>query len=189
MQRRVLSSERLEFRSIEDEHIEDIHRYMQGDFGTEVGGFLDFDPPWAPVSKDQIKAKLDEMMKKERTRAFTIWSKKEEFIGLAVWGAEWDTWSPYFSVLIWPEHRRKGHGTEAANLLMEASFDHHLAHVVCCAMPDFDERAIAFTESLGFKNQGARRRVGKFNGKYFDYIHMDILKDEYLATRSKRGDE
>ncbi|TET91356.1 MAG: N-acetyltransferase [Methanomassiliicoccales archaeon] len=189
MPRRDLSSERIELRSIESEHLDEIHRYQNGECKMEISSILNFDPPWAPLSKDQIKAKLDEARKEDRTVLTGIWSDQNEFIGLAFFGAAWDPWNPHIQVLIWPDRRRKGFGAETARLLLEASFNHYLAHVVGCSLPDWNEEGIAFAESLGFQKQGVRRRAGVFDGDFYDLVYLDILRDEYLSVRSKEGDD
>ena len=185
--RRDLSSDIIRFRSIEQEQIETIHKRQNEDCTEDVSYFLENDQYWTPMSKDQIKTKIEEIQKKDRTSIFAIMSTDDQFIGIAIFGAGWDPWSPYFHVLVWPEHRRKGLGTEAANILLDASFNNYQAHVTCCTLLDINEGGTAFAESLGFKNQGAQRRVGMSKGRYVDSIHFDILKDEYLEIRSNGG--
>ena len=178
----------IEFRSIEDKEIEAIRKYQNGECREDVSELLDFDPSWAPMSLDQIKTKVDEIRKKDRTALFSVWSKGDEFIGLGLFSAEWDTWFPYIHVVIWPEHRRKGYGTNAARLLLETSFNRYLAHVVGCYIPELNEGGLAFAKVLGFKRQGVKRRAGIVNGKYFDGVFLSILRNDYFAQRSKGVD-
>ncbi len=185
--RRELSSDRIRFRSIEEDEIKTIHKHQNTDCIDDISNMLEFDLPWAPATLDHIKSKIGEIRKKDHTTLFAIFSKDDEFIGMAIFGASWDTWSPYIHVLIWPEHRRKGFGTEAANLLLEASFNRSLAHVTCCSVSDYNKEGLAFAESLGFKNQGAERRVGMMDEEFFDQVYLDILREEYLAMRSEGG--
>lgn len=180
------SSERIELRSIEDEQVAVIRTYQNGECKEQISGMLDFDPLWAPMSDEQVKAKLDERRKEDRTALFGIWSE-DEFLGLGHFSADWDTLCPNIHVLIWPEHRRKGYGTEAVTLLLDSCFNHYWAHVVGCGVPDFDEVGLAFAEKLGFKRQGVRRRSGVVDGRFFDSVFLDILRDEFLAMRSQGG--
>jgi RimJ/RimL family protein N-acetyltransferase len=181
------TTKRIELRSVEDEQVAVIRAHQNGECKGHVSGMLDFDPRWAPMSDEQVKAKLDERRKKDRTALFGIWSK-DEFLGLGLFSADWDTLCPHIHVLIWPEHRRKGYGTEAATHLLESCFNHYWAHVVGCGVPDFDEGGIAFAEKLGFKRQGVERRAGIVDGKFFDDVFLDILRDEFLSARSEGGD-
>ncbi|MFQ5910846.1 MAG: GNAT family N-acetyltransferase, partial [Thermoplasmata archaeon] len=83
---------------------------------------------------------------------------------------------------------RKGYGTEAATLLLDSCFSHYWAHVVGCSVPDFDEGGLAFAEKLGFKRQGVQRRAGFVDGKFFDSVFLDILRNEFLTARSQGDD-
>jgi RimJ/RimL family protein N-acetyltransferase len=187
--RRDLSTNRIQLRSVEEDEIKTIHKHQNTDCTYDLVGDLELDLPWAPATRDQIKAKLEEFQKKDRTGIFAIYSNDDEFVGIAAFSSRWDSWNPYFGVTIWPEHRRKGFGTEAAKLLLELAFDTSVAHVVNCGVPDFNKEGLAFAESLGFKNQGAERRAGVMDGKFFDYILLDMLRDEYLKLYPKGGEE
>ncbi len=186
--RRDLSSDRIQFRSIEEDEIKTIHKHQNTDCTYDLVGDFELDLPWAPATLDQIKTKLEEYQKKERTSIFAIFSNDDKFAGIAALSAEWDPWNPHMGVTIWPEHRRKGFGTEAAKLLLQAAFGDSVAHVVNCGVPDHNKEGLAFAESLGFKNQGAERRVGVIDGKFFDYVLLDMLRDEYLKLYPKEGE-
>ncbi len=187
--RRDLSSDRILFRSIEQEQLEEIHRRQNTDSTYDISMELDLDLPWVPATLDQIKTKIEEVQKKDRTSIFAVYSKDDEFIGTAAYGASWDPRNPHIGVIIWPEHRRKGYGTEAAKLLLKATFDDSVAHVVSTGLSEFSDDGIAFAESLGFKNQGAMRRAAVFNGKFIDHIFFDMLREEYNELYPKEGED
>ena len=44
---------------------------------------------------------------------------------------------------------------------------------------DFNEKAIAMYENLGFKIIGHRREAYNINNKVYDEVYMDILKKEF----------
>ena len=46
---------------------------------------------------------------------------------------------------------------------------------------EFNSRAIACYKKCGFKEMGRRRQCNYINGKYYDTIHMDILKEEFAG--------
>ncbi len=186
--RRELASDKIQFRSIEEDETKTIHKHQNTDCTYDLSGELDLDLPWAPATLEQIKAKLEEFQKKECTAIFAIFSSDDECVGIAAFSAEWDPWNPHMGVTIWPEHRRKGFGTEAAKLLLKAAFGNSVAHVVNCGVPDYNKEGLAFAESLGFKNQGAERRAGVMDGKFFDYVLLDMLREEYLKLYPKGGE-
>ena len=73
----------------------------------------------------------------------------------------------------------KGYGTETIHLLMEYAFKQLNFHRISIGVVDFNERAIRFWEKAGFKKEGAQRDGYFFNDKYYDFVMMSILEDEY----------
>ncbi len=185
MQAKGLSSEVVEFRSIEEPQLAVIHGYQNGEIRQELSSFLDLEMPWAPSSLSQIRAKIEEIQKEDRTVLFCIWSKANRFIGLGRFSAEWDTWCPHFGIIIWPEYRRKGYGAETAKLILDAAFNQGMAHVIGGGAPEWATDGIAFAEFLGFKRSGAIRRAGVIGGKFYDLAFFDMLRSEYLERHSK----
>lgn len=49
----------------------------------------------------------------------------------------------------------------------------------------FNKRAIACYKKCGFKEYGRRRKSEFINGKYYDRISMDILKEEFTQSYIK----
>jgi len=189
MQVKGLSSELVELRSVEDVELATIHKHHKREFRLELSEFLNLDLLWAPLGQAQIKAKIDEKQKEERSTLFSIWSKNNEFVGLGYFTAGWDPWCPFIDVIVWPEFRRKGYGTETVRLLLEAAFENSIAHVIECSAPDWNPAGLAFAEHLGFKRAGSSRRSGIIDGKFFDRLFFDMLRDEYLAGRAKKAGE
>ena len=73
----------------------------------------------------------------------------------------------------------KGYGTETIHLLMEYAFKQLNFHRISIGVVDFNERAIRFWEKVGFKKEGVQRDGYFFNDKYYDFVMMSILEDEY----------
>lgn len=180
-----ISSEILDIRSIEESEIAEIHKRQNEGCRYELSDFLDFSPPWGPMTMDQIKEKLAEDKKRPRTIQMSLWSKDNEFVGIATWSTAWDTWCPRTDILIWPEHRRKGYAREIAKILMEMSFKDNPGHVISTGTPEWNSAAIAFLQTLGLKEIGRMRRIGMKDGDYFDVICYDILKNEYLSLQEE----
>lgn len=83
------------------------------------------------------------------------------------------------------EYKSKGYGTEAIRLLLDFGFNYLNLHSVQLTLLSVNERAKRCYEKCGFKEMG-RIRDNKFiNGKYYDTICMDILKDEFTESYIK----
>ena len=77
------------------------------------------------------------------------------------------------------EYRSKGYGAEAINLILDFGFNYMNLNSINLTVLDCNERAKACYKKCGFKETG-RERQGKFvNGKYYDAIMMDILREEF----------
>ena len=77
------------------------------------------------------------------------------------------------------EYRSKGYGAEAINLILDFGFNYMNLNSINLTVLDCNERAKACYKKCGFKEMG-RERQGKFvNGKYYDAIMMDILREEF----------
>ena len=83
------------------------------------------------------------------------------------------------------ENRSKGYGAEAIRLLLDYGFNTLNLHNIELTLNGDNERALACYKKVGFKEYG-RRREGMFkNGKYMDYICMDILAGEFNEKYGK----
>ena len=79
------------------------------------------------------------------------------------------------------EGRDRGIGTEAINLILEYGFNYLNLNSIKLDVMEFNSRAIACYKKCGFKEMGRRRQCNYINGKYYDTILMDILKEEFAG--------
>lgn len=73
----------------------------------------------------------------------------------------------------------KGYGTEAGRLLLDYAINQLGFHRVSIGVVGFNERALRFWESLGFKKEGVERDGYYCDNKHSDFIMMSILEDEF----------
>jgi RimJ/RimL family protein N-acetyltransferase len=79
----------------------------------------------------------------------------------------------------------KGYGTEAINLLLDYAFGHLNFHRVAVGVVGFNEAALRLYEKAGFRREGIQRD-GYYHGhRYYDFVMMSILEDEYRALRGE----
>jgi diamine N-acetyltransferase len=84
------------------------------------------------------------------------------------------------SVIIWErEEWGKGYGREAVMLLLGHAFRQLNFHRVAIGVVSFNERALHFWEKLGFRREGIQRDEYYYDGKYYDFVMMSILEDEF----------
>jgi RimJ/RimL family protein N-acetyltransferase len=73
---------------------------------------------------------------------------------------------------------RQGYGTEVGHLLLDYAFKRLKFHRVSIGVVGFNERAVRYWKSLGFKKEGAQRDGYYSDGRFSDFIMMSILEDE-----------
>lgn len=80
------------------------------------------------------------------------------------------------------DYRNNGYGTEAIKLILEYGFNYLNLHSVKLDVMAFNERAQKCYQKCGFKEYGRRRQCKYVDGKYYDTVEMDILKEEFSGT-------
>lgn len=80
------------------------------------------------------------------------------------------------------EYRNKGIGVEVLSLLLDYGFNYLNLHNITLRVLSFNERAMKCYKKVGFREFGRRRESNYINGKYYDEVHMDILRDEFQGN-------
>ena len=82
-------------------------------------------------------------------------------------------------VAIAPELWGRGYGTEASRLILEYGFFFRSLHAIKIEVNGFNVAALDMYERLGFKPAGRMRGALLLNGRRYDQIIMDLLRDEF----------
>jgi RimJ/RimL family protein N-acetyltransferase len=127
---------------------------------------------------------LENMLLDRKAAYFGIHTNKGELIGgTDLRDIESTNRSAVLGIVIGEkEHWGKGYGTEAIELLLDYAFNILNLKSVMLTVFEFNKRAIACYEKVGFKMIGKRRKARYLGGKYFDEIYMDILSDEFKKS-------
>jgi RimJ/RimL family protein N-acetyltransferase len=150
--------------------------------------FRPFEPEHIPSLKELLNQSelrgrryLPEAFSDDAPLSTTAVEKSESLVGHAGadWG--WDPQNPSLYVVVDPAHHRNRIGSEAAKLLLRYLLENSLAHCLTAWIADWNNPAIEFAEFLGFTSAGRMRRAGLRQGKYFDYVVMDMLRVEAHA--------
>ena len=77
------------------------------------------------------------------------------------------------------DDRNKGYGREAIKLILNYGFNSLNLNNIMLRVYSFNERAIDTYKKIGFKEIGKRRKSVFRDGKYYDEVFMDFLRDEF----------
>ncbi len=83
------------------------------------------------------------------------------------------------------EYLNKGYGTEAIKLILDYGFNYMNLHHIELQVMEFNTRALKCYKKCGFKEVGTIRENRFINGKYYNTICMDILKQEFKENYIK----
>ena len=73
--------------------------------------------------------------------------------------------------------------------MLELAFGRIGLHRVGLSVFAFNERAVRSYQKAGFQVEGRLREAIARDGRYWDEIHMGVLRDEWLAARAARNGE
>lgn len=76
-------------------------------------------------------------------------------------------------------HRNKGYAAEAARILMKYCFHERRYQKCNSACIADNEASVALHKSLGFVEEGRRRRQFFMNGRYYDDILFGLTREEF----------
>jgi RimJ/RimL family protein N-acetyltransferase len=80
----------------------------------------------------------------------------------------------------------RGYGTEALSLLIDYGFKGLNFHSIFLRVYSTNERAIKCYGKIGFKIIGKRREAVLRGMERFDYVHMDILQNEFYEKYNNK---
>lgn len=87
------------------------------------------------------------------------------------------------SVSFSPAHQGLGLGREAINWALDWAFGYANLHCVQISTAEFNDRALRLYRSLGFVDEGRKRKHSFFNHKWYDHIELSMLEEEYYCLR------
>ncbi len=91
-----------------------------------------------------------------------------------------------FAVEVGRDHRRKGYAQEAVRILLKYGFWERRYQKCHSSCADVNDASIAMHRSLGFVEEGRRRRQVFFNGRYHDQVLFGLTREEFDAVKEGR---
>jgi len=77
----------------------------------------------------------------------------------------------------------KGYALDAAEILLGFLFEERGLHVVRIWTQSGNLRAVSLAEKMGFKTSACLRESAIINGKLYDTLLMDLLREEYYESK------
>ena len=144
--------------------------------------------PARPLPPERIKKIYEAIEKaaeeKNKEYYFTIRSKEDNRL-LGYERLNRIDWAHGFAnlwILIGDSRDRDhGYGSEALNLILHFAFNEMNLHRINASVGADNPQAIHFLRKAGFVEEVRRRQALHLDGKYWDLIHMGLLKSEWVS--------
>lgn len=145
-----------------------------------------------PMSEEAAESFYERLQKDESRIWFAIVLKENDRIvgecGLLRMFHPWRT-TDLTMILGERDVRGQGYGTEAIRLLMDYAFGYLGFHRISIGVVGFNERALQFYESVGFRREGIQRDGYYYDHAFSDFVMLSILEEEFRALhRPERGE-
>jgi RimJ/RimL family protein N-acetyltransferase len=137
-------------------------------------------PELQPLSIKQVEETLKKWDERKKGLILAIEKKKDNIlVGHIDCNWHWDSLQPGIAVTIAPEYQRQTFGSQALQMMIDYVFKNLPALSINCWVPDWNTIGIEFAKLFGFSPCGRMRRAGFYNGKYYDFIILDMLREEW----------
>jgi len=169
-----IESERLTLRNIIHEDLEPL-RQMRNDPTTRR--WLTYNREISPEEQEDWFFRI---LKDPDKLYMKVEDREGNLVGL-IRSDEWDrdNRSVRIGLDIVPEHRGKGYGTEAFKTFTNYCFEEEKMHRVWLLVAEENNVAIKLYKTIGFKEEGRQKDALCRDGRWYDYISMSILEDNW----------
>jgi len=168
-------------RAYEKSDLDSIMKWINDE---EVTDFLGAGMLTYPVSSITEEKFIESAAQSSDTKSFVIETLAEHKYlgGTAFHAINWLNRSAGLGITIGDKsYWGRGYGTDAMRVMMRLGFDKMNLHRLWLHVYEYNARAIASYNKLGFKREGVLRKERFHRGRYYDTIVMGILEDEFRA--------
>ena len=81
------------------------------------------------------------------------------------------------------DYLNRGYGTQALQLWVDHLFANSDYHKLCLDTWSFNPRMMSVAEKIGFIPEGSQRQMQFWEGKWLDFVHYGMLREEWENKR------
>jgi RimJ/RimL family protein N-acetyltransferase len=174
----LLRGEKVRLTAFAEDDLEVLERWHEDD---EFLRLYDSNPA-VPRPKASLKKWIEEAEEASDTFLFAIRSLGgDALLGVAtIEDIEWSNQQGWLSIGLGDRSTwGKGYGTDTALLLVAFAFRELNLHRLSLTVFDYNARAKALYEGIGFRREGAFREFGNRDGKRYDLVLYGLLRTEW----------
>ena len=177
--------EKVRLRGVE---LTDAEEFFRWNLDSEMSRGLEF--VWPPVSAERVRDFVrQQSLKTLEGDAFT-WVIEDAKEGRAVGTIATHHCEPQHGTFMYGVHvaredAGRGYAAEAALIVLRYYFAERRYQKVTVSIHGYNAASVALHEKLGFRREGALRRMIYTNGEYFDQLWYGLTKEEWEASPLK----
>ena len=153
--------------------------------------------PARPISPAEMKKKYEKLEKEiEESKDqfyFTIRLRSDDpeqddrLVGFArLYEIEWTHSVGLITLGIGaPDDRHKGYGSDALDLLLRYAFAELNLFRLSAQIPEYNPVALHLFQKAGFVEEVRCRQALNRDGRFWDLLHVGLLRDEWYAARER----
>ena len=162
----------------------DAETFFRWNLDSEMARALEF--VWPPVSLERVRDFLrQQALKVLEQDAFTwvIEDRKGQAVGaISTHHCEPQHGTFMYGVHVAREHGRSGYAGEAIRIILKYYFEERRYQKATVSVHSYNATSVALHEKLGFRREGALRRMIYTRGEYFDLLYYGITKEEWAGS-------
>jgi RimJ/RimL family protein N-acetyltransferase len=139
----------------------------------------------AVMSIPKTEKEIRKMVEQDSQKDFEFAIRKnetEEIVGIVgLEGILWNHRTAWLAIGVGVEHHGNGYGQEALKLMIDLVFNEFNLYRLQLTVFEYNHKAIALYEKLGFQKEGAYRSFMERDNKRYDMYLYGILRDEYFS--------
>jgi len=166
----------------------DAESFIRWNLNSERARHLDF--VWPPTSKASVQTWVEDWSKRKLENDSFHWVI-ENFDGEAVGSISTHDCNPRcgtfsYGIDIELEHQRKGYASEAIQLVLRYYFEELRYQKVTVPVHSDNEPSVKLHGKLGFKQEGAHRRMFYTQGRLVDVLWFGMTVEEFHDRAPER---
>ena len=143
-----------------------------------------------PIVKKEVKADNPDAAQNEKAPAFSIENLSGEYVGNIHFNYINERHGTFdIGLIIWREHRNKGYGKAAMEILLDYAFNERRLNKFNVDCVDSNRASAKLMLSLGCTQEGAVREAFFMNGQFHDKLLFGLTANEYRQLKADLKDD
>ena len=167
--------------------LSDAETFFRWNLDSEMARALEY--VWPPVSQERVREFIGQQTLKVLEQDAFLWvieNAEGQAVGtITTHHCEPQHGTFMYGIHVAREHGRRGYAAEAIEIILKYYFEERRYQKVSVSIHGYNAASIALHERLGFRREGALRRMIYTKGEHFDQLWYGMTKEEWAESPLK----